>query len=275
VAQDLNQGQATEIVAVLNAYGISAQAARETGGKGRYRVEVKRSSYSEAIALLYKKGLPSEIRPSFSELIAQSGLLPNSREIEALRSDRAVAVQIEETLQNNPAVMSARVLIRRDGEARNRLNGDAQVYGAAAVLVERPGLKIDKDEVLQVISMAVPGVQRDRIYVSVHQALPEEKADPVEGSFNLGGVRSIRVPLTRFLWFWRVPEDEYRGLALVFVGSVIVVLLLGGMIGFWVAYYRQVRRGMEVGFGEGAGSSRRSLVGRGERTRKDLPGPPG
>ena len=52
VAQDLNQHQATQIVAALNEKGISAVAARESGSKPKYSVTIRESNYSQAVSIL-------------------------------------------------------------------------------------------------------------------------------------------------------------------------------------------------------------------------------
>ncbi len=145
VQDELTQEQATEIVAALSSQGVSAFAQRETGGRGRYRVEVKRGAYSDAIQILHERGLPSESRATFSELIAPRGLVPDSREIEALRLDRALAAELEEALENNPAVASARVVVRVSSVPME-FAGEAERSGVSVSLRIRPGTEVTESE---------------------------------------------------------------------------------------------------------------------------------
>ncbi|MCB0332783.1 MAG: hypothetical protein KDD55_04740, partial [Bdellovibrionales bacterium] len=89
VARGITQSQANEIVAVLSHHGIYAFADKQVGVGDSYDVEVKKSYYTRAVDLLHAKGLPAKTPERFSDLIAQKGIIPDSREVEALRLDHA------------------------------------------------------------------------------------------------------------------------------------------------------------------------------------------
>ena len=236
VAQDLDQAQANQIVASLHDRGIAAEASRQTGAGGKYQVQVKRGDYSAAIAIMRDQNLPSPNKISLDELLASRGLVPNTREIEIMRLERAQAADIEETLENNPAVISARLVVRT-----KTLSDESQSVtpSVAAVVLLRPETSLDRQQVLDIIARAVPGVSPDQITLLFYTAEQDERIYEAEGAYHDEGKRIVRMPLTRFLWFWRVPEDEYNGLALVVFGMVVVVLVIGLSIGFLLGWFRR------------------------------------
>ncbi|MBX7145118.1 MAG: hypothetical protein K1X79_11755 [Oligoflexia bacterium] len=234
IAQDLDQRQATEIVAVLHEQGISAFAERESGGKGRYHVEVRRADYSQAVTILHDRNLPGERRASFNELVAQSGLIPNSRELDALKVDRALATEVEEMLQNHPDVAAARAIVRL-----NFLR-DQQEPAVSLVIQERSGRSVRKDDIVAAISKIVPGVRPESVSILVSAVNEPGQTALTEGARNIEG-KVVRIPLTPFLYFWRVPEDEYAQIAGVLVGFLVIVGIVGAFMGYWFGVYQHSR----------------------------------
>lgn len=235
VADEISQSQANQIVAVLNEHGIASQATKESGGRGRYTVSVRKGYYAQAVTILNEKGLPGEPEPSFAETIASRGLLPNSREIESLRVDRALAIEIEEMLRTHPQIASVKAVVRL-----NFLKESAEP-GVSVVLQERNGEKIAPEEVVEIVMRAVPGVKAERIYV--HSLPPQANVilKDDEGVENSGG-RVLRVPLVPFLFFWRLPEDDLTGISLTIFFGIVLVAALGAFLGYWFGYIQQSRR---------------------------------
>lgn len=229
VSENISQKQAIEIVAALGKNGISAVAEKESAGRGKYSVEVKRAQYAQAVALLQLNSLPAPEEPSFSDLIAQKGILPNSREIEALRLDRAMAAELEEALQAHPSVAAVKVIVRQNSLA------EKPEPGVSAVIRLKPGTEINLDSIRAVIQKTVPGVHPENISVeaSVFTQNPAVLAN--EGVQNVAG-EVIRRPLANFLWLWSIPEDDYNGAVLSLIGLSILVALVGGFFGYWYAY---------------------------------------
>lgn len=235
VAEDVSQTQATEIVATLNQSGIYALASKESGGRGKYTVEVKRSFYSQAVALLHEKGLPGERKPTFNEMVAQNGIIPNSREMDALKLDHALATEIEEMLQNHPGVASARVIVRL-----NFLKS-AQQPAVSVVVQQREGASATSESLAPLITRIVPGVQAENVTVTTVPTLGDREGGATEGVLN-DGKRIIRVPLAPFLFFWRVPEDDYGHIVIVFFACLLMIGLVGGIVGYWYGYYQQSKQ---------------------------------
>ncbi len=229
VAKDVNLNQANEIVAVLNGQGLSAQIEESSQGRGKYSVSVREEQYSPSVAVLNDRGLPKRSR--FQEIVEPQGLIPNSREMEALRVDYARSLEVQELLQSHPAVSSAAVTVSRDYAAE--LN-DA---GAAVILSLRSGKSLSKEEVVELVSRVVPGIKVENIAVSMHALGESANMLVVEGATNVGG-KLVRVPLVTFLFGLRVAEDDYGLFVGVIFGFLFLVALLASILGFSYGSYR-------------------------------------
>lgn len=235
VARGITQSQANEIVAVLSHHGIYAFADKQVGVGDSYDVEVKKSYYTRAVDLLHAKGLPAKTPERFSDLIAQKGIIPDSREVEALRLDHALGVQLQEMLDNLPGVVSSRAIVRV-----NFLRGDSHP-GASVVLQLKEGTQIDEGEIRDLIAKTVPGLDVESVHLSPHSLVESDESLVEEGAFNDNGT-VIRVPLTSFFFRWRVPEEDYSGLTLSIVGFVFLVGILGGLVGYWYGFLQREAR---------------------------------
>lgn len=258
IAEDVSQAQANEIVAVLNESGISSMASRQSGGKARYTVEVKRSYYSQAVSLLHEKGLPGERKPTFSEMIAPSGIIPNSREMDALKLDHALATEVEEMLQNHPGIASVRAIVRL-----NFLR-DAQAPAVSVIAQERSSGSVSAETLTPLISRIIPGVQSDSVTVTIVPAPLSDEVATNEGVLNAKG-KVLRVPLAPFLFFWKIPEDDYVQIALFLVGCLLVVGIVGAVLGYWYAYYQHSKQYFDTTLPEVVPRSQRY-----ERPRKEV-----
>lgn len=257
VAQDIAQNQANEIVAVLAENGISAIARKGSGGQSRYSVEVDSEHYTEAVSLLHRHGLPGEPKRSFTELVSPQGLIPNSREMESLRLDRALGVELEEALQNYPGVASARVIVR------SSFMKEGAEPGVSAVVQRLPDAQVNAEALTGIIARAVPGVVTERILVAIEvAATPPTGAALVEGAVNNDG-HVVRVPLVPFV-FLRVPKDEYNYFVFGLLGCLFVLGLVGAVVGYWWGFYHRTKPGFDDDMVES-----RSL--RLERPRRDVP----
>lgn len=232
VAEDMTQRQANRIVAVLNQHGISAVADRGRGGRARYTVSVESGVYSQAVAILHERGLLEEPEIGFRELVAQQGLIPSSRKIEALRLDHAIALELEETLRSLPGIEEAKVLVRLHSVDRD------QSPGVSVVVQHLPEHSPAEAELLDLVQRGVPGVEATGVHLAIHQA-PSKSLVQLGGGVFMEKGTVVHVPLVPFLAAWRVPEDDYVGLALTLVGCLLGIGAIGGLIGFWFGYYKK------------------------------------
>lgn len=232
VADGLAQRDANEIVAALRARGIEASTEKERGAKGRYTVSVSSDRFGEAAAALTDLGLPADQKLSFGELVAPSGILPSSREVEALRLDRASAAEIEALLSQHPGVASAGVIVRmRAAQPGESSAVSPAVSPAVSVVVQkRAGDNLDESAVREIVTRAVPGIRPEGIVLMI----AEQRPAPVvaEGS---------GASLVPFLVFWRVPQDDYGGLSLLLLGLLVGITALAGLAGYIYGQYNLSR----------------------------------
>ncbi len=235
VAEHVSLPEANEIVSELSGQGIAAAVEKERGAAGRYLVSVRQSLYAEAAAVLRERQLPRPARESFASVVQPHGLLPNTRELEALRVDYALAVQLEELLATLPAVDSVRAVIR------SSFGPSPEGPSVSVIIRERREQFVDRQAVLQTIARVIPGISEDRVRLDVAQASHSAGPLSAAGTIQSGG-RVMSVPLTSFVARFRIAEEDYNGLALVFIGCILFVGVIGGCVGYWYGRYLQLQR---------------------------------
>ena len=224
VADDIAQREANKIVAVLGEHGIEAGTEKSRGSKGRYSVVVASGDFGAAVSLLTKYNLPAEQGASFEELMAPSGILPASADVENLRMDRAIASEVEHLLLGQDGVSSVSVVVRSHSIPRG-------ASPSVSIVAQTSGGTLDQEKVRELVTKAVPGVQRGDISFSVTQGVR---------SMN-GGEAQWSDPLVPFLKFWRVPVSEYNSLAYLLIGVMSVVALLTGVGGYIYGQYQAAK----------------------------------
>lgn len=224
VADGIAQRDANEIVATLRARGIEASTEKERGSKGRYTVSVPSDRFGEAAATLTELGLPADQKLSFGELLAPSGLLPSSREVEALRLDRAAAAEIEALLSQHPVVSSAGVILRL------RAAQPGESPAVSVVIQKRAGELLDESALRSIVVRAVPGIRPEGVVMIVAEQRPPP---PVADESDAG--------LVPFLVFWRVAHEDYGGLSLLLLGLLLGIAGLAGLAGYIYGQYNLSR----------------------------------
>ena len=251
LAQNVSQRQSLSIVSVLSKAGIEASAVSGKGAGGRFSIYVDKKNYAKATSVLVENGLPAEEEESVGALLEGSSFLPQSRLMEGLRADRALALQIEQHLEALPNVTGAKVLLRTVP------NGAISERGVSVLLfvAKDAATKFDKEFVEQHVETMFPDLRLDRFKVSIVEDEQSKKVIDGAGSVlpttasgsgipakDLNQQTDIgRVP---FLWLWTVKEHEYTGAAAL----VLLFFLLSGIVGaavgiWWMSYLgAQIRR---------------------------------
>jgi type III secretory pathway lipoprotein EscJ len=224
VADDLSQREANQIVAALQSRGVDSTPEKERGAKGRYSVVVSSSDLSKAASLLAELSLPAERKASFSELVASSGFLPSSREVESLRLDRALAAELEDLVMGHPAIAAAHIVVRSHSVA-----AQAGAASISVVAQKKAGAEVAPETIRDVVARSVPGVQGDAVVVLLSEA--PRITEPS------GAAEHVANALTPFLVFWRVPTSEYNGLAGLFIGLLVLVAGMAGVGGYIFGQY--------------------------------------
>lgn len=225
VADDVAQREANEIVAVLSKNNIQAQLVKGRGAKGRYSVVVQEGDFPTAAEVLSRLGLPADKRPSFQELTGGNGIIPPSREVEALRLDKAIASELEDIFRARSDVASASVLVRMHSREANE-------RPTVTVVVQSSGASpLDVAEIREISRRSIPGIQVDDVYVSVAQAV-----SPLDRS------AVPQVSLVPFLGFWKVPAEDHTGLVVLVVFLVGLSGVLAGLAGYIVGQFNWLNK---------------------------------
>lgn len=231
VADGVAQRDANEIVAVLRGRGIDATTAKERGAKGRYSVSVPADRFGEAASVLTELGLPASDKLSFGELVAPSGLLPSSREVESLRLDRAAASELEALLSQHPGIASAGVVVR----LRSAPAGEAPAV--SVVIQKRLGDSLNDQSVRELVLRTIPGLKPEGIVLLVAEQRPA-------ATVGLENAASL-VP---FLVYWRVPQEDYGGLSLLLLGLLLGISALAALGGYIYGQYNLSRQAEALRF---------------------------
>ena len=259
VAEDLNQTEANQIVALFNTRGIASYSKRETSGKPVYSVEVDRSYYALAKNLLAERNLPGPRKAGIDELLEPQGFLPNTREMEALRLDHALAREVEEVIVVHPLVTNVKVIVRNHSAQQPSERG-------ASIFVETvSGNVLDRSELIEIVARALPGISKDKIYIKSESLVAEDNTTVEQGLYNKEG-KLVRVALVPFLFNWHVPESDYNAMVIVLIICFIILAMIGGLVGYWFGYYQHSKNYIDMGLPD---MGPRSL--RLERVNRDMP----
>ncbi len=244
VADDLAQREANKIVAVLGEHGIEATTERGRGSKGRYSVLVSSGDFGSAVALLTKFNLPVDRGASFEDLMAPSGILPASADVENLRMDRAVAAEVEQLLLGLDGIAAASVVVRAHSVSH-------AAPSSVSIVVQTEGDSFNQEKAFDLVIRAVPGVKREDISFLRSQ-------QPGGSCIGQGGGSE---PLVPFLKFWRVPVSEYNSLAYLLIGVMSVVALLTGIGGYIYGQYEAAKGADASGSQNDQGKQPKALGG--------------
>ncbi len=160
VQQGLDEPSANEVVTALERNGIGAKKEKGEGQEGGYIVQVGQSDVARAMELMHSLGLPRSERRGLAETYGQPSLVPSPTE-ERARFQKALANDIEKTLETIEGVVSARVLLSL--AEYDPLSADARprVQASASVLLKtRAGvaLGIQAADVQKLVAGSVPGL---------------------------------------------------------------------------------------------------------------------
>lgn len=238
IVSDVNQIQANEVIAKLGASGIEAFVVPESGGRGKFSVEVDSDNRIAATTILVEEGLPKPLRQSVEDILAPGGLMPNSREIDAARLDRAIALQIQELIESLPAVSQCKAVLRV-----NYL-GDSEKPAASLVITTAagggtgggPGLK---EQALPLIKRLLPGLSADDLTIEVVTEPVQAQSQPPTGT-----EQGMNQPTDEFSYFllWQIPRGSYSGLAITVIVSIVLMGIVGVVVGYWLGFSSQSSR---------------------------------
>lgn len=223
VAENVSQYEAHKIVAELNSQGISSVYEVSSGGREQYNVLVRNADRLPAIALINNAGLLPKPDSNFSELTKSGGFLPNSRAVENLRLDRALAVELEDALLAHPEITQAKVVVR----VNNLPEGEDP---SVSVVLSSKTQKLPEQKIRELLINSVPGVKKENISVLFEGKKFSGSTFQTTGLLNNSG-ELLTVSLVPFL-FWKVPAGADYELSIAALVILIFTLLLGFVIGY-------------------------------------------
>jgi len=232
LAGGLSGRQSVEMMVVLRGSGI--QAERVSSGSGvntRYQIRVSKGDLNRAFSLLQEYRMPKDEEVSFEQLTGSDNLIPDVKAISQLRLDRALALEIERSVELLPNVVDVRAIVR------SNLVIPAEGPRASVVIryTARSGAQpFSEDEVRQRILDAVPGIAPNRISVTSSRVVLSNS-----GAGELGG-RTEQNPqviaLTELEPFsFLVPTQDKRRVLGLISSILLLFSLASGVLGYAVA----------------------------------------
>ena len=220
VASNLSQHDAHKIVSELSEQGINASFSKDrTQG---FSIYVSESDRLLAISTISNNQLIAGQSSEFNELTKAKGFIPNSRELDNLRLDRALAIEIEEALISNPLIDEVNVIVR------SNYKKDSTAVSAIINTNSRDSFNIT--EIEDIIISSVPGINRNEIQLVLHDSTISKTNGEIVGVSQNDG-SPVAVPLVPFL-MWKVPAGVEKELGLGVILFLMVFLAFGLAIGY-------------------------------------------
>jgi len=163
---NLSQRQANETIALLQRHGIEAQ--KKDMGKGRFKVDVGKRDFAEAVSLLERHQLPTKDNVSIADLFPTDSLV-NSPAAERARLISGLEQRLEQTLRSIERILSARVHVSYPMNERSEASREMHV----SVLVNYDGPLNDAiliQRLKQLIKNSFDALSYDNISIVVFQA---------------------------------------------------------------------------------------------------------
>lgn len=220
VASGLDQVEANKIVAELHREGINATANSETGGRGKFTVSVDEVLYQKAVAILDAKGLPDRDAAALRNLMTPSGLLPASRQIEAMRLDYTLSLQLATLLRSNSGIRDAKVVARLHSLAPD----------------EKPSISISLS---QEKNDALPDAEVEKLVRQIFTGI-----EPGQFAITRSNAPVISSPLKGIIYTVfgvRIFEEEYSRFVTLFLSALFCFGLLGIVVGYLGGYRKGIR----------------------------------
>lgn len=240
ILSDLNARESIEIVGVLRSSGVVASRKRiERGRESRYGILVAESDKQRALHALYKFGYPRSRRPAPEDLTKQQGFVPNPPEVNEVRLDRLLAVELERLVEALPGVVEARALVRSNLNTDTLFSKKFEISSASILVTyaEQTGrARFSDDEIKALVKKSIPGIKDKDIIVRITR-LDVGVDGVIGGGEDVGGLS----PVSPF--GFSVPASQ-RGLAFKQIVATLIVIgacaLVIGVYGGWFAAKRKV-----------------------------------
>jgi len=181
----LSQRQANETIALLQRHGIESQ--KKDMGKGRFKVDVSKRDFADAVGLLERNQLPTRDNVSIADLFPTDSLV-NSPAAERARLISGLEQRLEQTIRSIDRILSARVHVSYPLNERNDASREMHV----SVMVNYDGPLNDTiliQRLKQLVKNSFDALSYDNISIVIFQAseLPEAFVAPATAWSNTAG----------------------------------------------------------------------------------------
>ena len=165
----LSEGQANDMIAVLQSAGISAN--KQDNGEAGWSVSTGQGDLARAIAVLHAQGYPREDFASLGTVFKKEGFVSSPTE-ERARLNYGMSQELAHTLSDIDGVVQARVHLALP---QNEPLSDQKQPASASVFIKyRPGTNIDAQigKIKALIVNSVEGLSYDNVSVETFAAEP-------------------------------------------------------------------------------------------------------
>lgn len=194
IQSDLQEGQASELQAILLARGFEVEKVAQGGREPLWAIEVPEEQATAAVRLLAELGLPRPGPTGFQSLYGEGSLVPSPTEERALFL-RALSGEVAQTLEEVDGVVLARVHLVLPRDDRRGRPGQAKASAFLKVhsgAVER--LSEKAPELRSLIAGSVDGLRAEAVRL-VFDELATSVAPPATKAGALARMRTAVVLL--------------------------------------------------------------------------------
>jgi type III secretion protein J len=213
---NLSEREANAILAVLLRDGIPAS--RKVQDSGQLKIVVDERRFAEAMALLDEAGLPGQTFSNLGEVFKSNGLVSSPVQ-ERAQMVYALSEELSHSVSQIDGIVSARVhVVLPDNDLLKRVISPS----SASVLVRYDASTDINSLIPQIktlVANGISGLSYNGVSVTAIKA-----AIPIHGGNG-------QPRLTSFMGIWLL-EDNLSRARLVFGGGLLLVLGLGGTLGW-------------------------------------------
>jgi|GEM_PF-4987562 len=215
----LSQKQAVNIVNSLNQNNITAQVVKSNiSRKGyNYKVVVDDKNYLNSIAILDDLNILNNKSLEFGELTRTKSFSTNNKNIDAIKLDRALSIEIEELLSDFEDIISTQVVVRS-----NLINKKNKPKITIHFLTNKDFVLSEVEtELRKIVNNSLPEVKDEDIYMF----------SSVKNQISKTTIKES--PLVKFL-VWEVPEKAGRQIGILILITSFLVAFCSFFLGFFV-----------------------------------------
>ncbi|MGI6681030.1 MAG: hypothetical protein ACOX3T_06095 [Bdellovibrionota bacterium] len=225
VARGIDQKQANEIVSIFAKSNITSKVVDDPNAKKLLMVQVSKKDYKAATTILTLKGLPRDKSANFSEMISRQGILPDSKRIEDLRLDKALALEIEDNLSKMQEFANVSVVVRKE------YLKDDKAPLASILVIKKPHVGFfDERKILNIVKTVIPEIKDENIKIIVDTETVPPHLSNQYGSISKEKGEQKLVRLNKFLGKFRIASDDYKQFN-IFLAIIVLASLLVGFLG--------------------------------------------